>query len=291
MSADQRQQKPRIVGVIPSLQPGGMERVMATLLKELSDHQGYRLDLVLYGRTRSRFFDLPAAVTVHSPAFDFDAYPRWLSTLRTMLFVRRTLARLQPDAVLSLGELWNTFVLIATLGQGHRITVSDRCQPTKTFQWYQEWLRRLLYPKAHRIVVQTELAREHYAKKFGVEPCTIGNPVAVAHPAKATARKKQVLNVARLIDTKHHDRLVRMFAATAESDWELVILGDDAQSQTNRNHLVELAAELGVAERVAIKGTVSDVEHYYQQASIFAFPSSSEGFPNALAEAMAHGMA
>jgi GalNAc-alpha-(1->4)-GalNAc-alpha-(1->3)-diNAcBac-PP-undecaprenol alpha-1,4-N-acetyl-D-galactosaminyltransferase len=81
-----------------------------------------------------------------------------------------------------------------------------------------------------------------------------------------------------------------MFASLASDDWDLVILGDDAQSQTHRARLEALAGSLGVAERVSIMGTVEDVEDYYRRASIFAFPSSSEGFPNALAEAMAHGM-
>ena len=38
-------------------------------------------------------------------------------------------------------------------------------------------------------------------------------------------------------------------------------------------------------------GFITNVEEWYQKADIFAFTSSSEGFPNALAEAMACGCA
>lgn len=51
------------------------------------------------------------------------------------------------------------------------------------------------------------------------------------------------------------------------------------------------ASDLGVEDRVLFWGEVSHIEEYYQRSDIFAFTSISEGFPNALGEAMAAGMA
>ncbi|MEX0450060.1 glycosyltransferase [Spiribacter sp. 221] len=268
-----------------------MERVMSTLMEQFVHQSLFEVDLVLYGRRRTRFFEVPTSVRVHEPRFDFDSYSRWLSTALTARFLRETLKRLQPDRVLSFGELWNSFVLLSALGRTQEIVVSDRCQPVKRFRWHQEVLRRWLYPHANKVIVQTEMARAHYRARFpSARFCVIGNPVAEVTDSQPSERDKTILNVARLISTKHHDRLIRMFASLASDDWDLVILGDDAQSQTHRARLEALAGSLGVAERVSIMGTVEDVEDYYRRASIFAFPSSSEGFPNALAEAMAHGM-
>lgn len=283
---------PRLTCIIPSLQAGGMERVMATLISQFVEQSLFEVDLVLYGRHRTRFFELPLSVRVHEPEFDFDAYPRWLATLLTARFIRRTLKRLQPDRVLSFGELWNSFVLLSVLGQSHNIVISDRCQPLKRFRWYQEVLRSWLYPKASKIVVQTARARAHYAKLFpAARLAVIGNPVQDKSSERPAARRKTILNVARLITTKHHDRLIRIFAHLDLDEWDLVILGDDAQAQSHRERLETLAESLGVSDRVSIKGYVTDVVPYFQRSSVFAFTSSSEGFPNALAEAMAHGLA
>ena len=46
---------------------------------------------------------------------------------------------------------------------------------------------------------------------------------------------------------------------------------------------------MGVADRVIFAGKQSDVEKYYLKSKIFAFTSSSEGFPNAIGEAMSAG--
>ena len=43
-------------------------------------------------------------------------------------------------------------------------------------------------------------------------------------------------------------------------------------------------------DRVIMAGKRSDVEKYYLQSKIFAFTSSSEGFPNVIGEAMSTGL-
>ena len=54
--------------------------------------------------------------------------------------------------------------------------------------------------------------------------------------------------------------------------------------------LKKLALDCGLADRVVFAGKQHDVEKYYLNSKIFAFTSSSEGFPNAIGEAMAAGL-
>jgi glycosyltransferase involved in cell wall biosynthesis len=56
-----------------------------------------------------------------------------------------------------------------------------------------------------------------------------------------------------------------------------------------RAALVEQARRLGVADAVAIVGRVADVAHVMADAHVVALPSSCEGTPTALIEAMAAG--
>jgi glycosyltransferase involved in cell wall biosynthesis len=58
-----------------------------------------------------------------------------------------------------------------------------------------------------------------------------------------------------------------------------------------RPRLAALAKELGVQAHVDLAGATASVEKEYQAAQLFALPSSYEGFPNCLAEALAHGLA
>ena len=48
---------------------------------------------------------------------------------------------------------------------------------------------------------------------------------------------------------------------------------------------------LGILNRIEFLGQVKDLDPVYAKASIFVIPSRSEGFPNALCEAMAAGLA
>ena len=61
----------------------------------------------------------------------------------------------------------------------------------------------------------------------------------------------------------------------------LVGPGDD------RQRLVDLAASLGIADRVQFTGGVDDPAEYLRAADIFVLPSVAEGMSNSLLEAMA----
>jgi glycosyltransferase involved in cell wall biosynthesis len=54
--------------------------------------------------------------------------------------------------------------------------------------------------------------------------------------------------------------------------------------------LAALAATLGIAERVTWHGWVEDVGGRYRAADLYVSASRKEGFPNALLEALAHGL-
>jgi GalNAc-alpha-(1->4)-GalNAc-alpha-(1->3)-diNAcBac-PP-undecaprenol alpha-1,4-N-acetyl-D-galactosaminyltransferase len=70
----------------------------------------------------------------------------------------------------------------------------------------------------------------------------------------------------------------------------LILVGDDHLKQKNRIKLEVLIKELGMEGRIELAGKRSDVESFYLRSRIFAFTSSSEGFPNAIGEAMSAGL-
>jgi glycosyltransferase involved in cell wall biosynthesis len=247
--------------------------------------------LILYGFTREIFYPIPDNLIVYKPAFEFNNNKRTWNTLKTLWFLRRKIKEVNPDTVLSFGELWNNFVLLATLGLNYPVFVSDRCQPDKSLGRFHNGLRNWLYPKATGVICQTEVAKRIYVEMFQHTNITvIGNPIREIVSNSTIKKENIVLSVGRLINTKHHDELIRIFSKIDAPEWKLTIVGDDALKQKNKEKLERLIQELGLQERVTLAGKRSDVEDFYQRAKIFAFTSSSEGFPNVIGEAMSAGL-
>ena len=55
----------------------------------------------------------------------------------------------------------------------------------------------------------------------------------------------------------------------------------------DRQRLIDLAASLGIADRVQFTGGVDDPADYLRAADVFVLPSVAEGMSNSLLEAMA----
>jgi GalNAc-alpha-(1->4)-GalNAc-alpha-(1->3)-diNAcBac-PP-undecaprenol alpha-1,4-N-acetyl-D-galactosaminyltransferase len=280
-----------VVLVIPSLQAGGMERAMSELAIYFAARTHIRLHLLLYGIKREIFYTIPDNISIHKPAFVFNNSIRFISTVRTFFFLRKKLGSLQPDAVLSFGEYWNSFVLLSCIGLKLPIYVSDRCQPDKNLGRMQEWLRRWLYPKAKGIIAQTQIAKDIYLsniKQPNVQ--VIANPIRLVEPNGGIQKENIVLTIGRLIKTKHHDKLIELFAKIDKPGWKLVIIGDDAFDQKSRARLQALINKLGVQDNIILAGKQQDVDTYYLKSKVFVFSSSSEGFPNVIGEAQSAGL-
>lgn len=93
-----------------------------------------------------------------------------------------------------------------------------------------------------------------------------------------------VVGAGRLVYYKGFDYLVR---SMADVDGRLVILGDGPL----KPRLRELAAEMGVADRVHLPGSVPELAPWYHAADVFALPAvaRSEAFGLVQLEAMAAG--
>lgn len=96
-----------------------------------------------------------------------------------------------------------------------------------------------------------------------------------------------LLGIGGLRRQKNFECLVRAFASVrSERPCRLVILGDGRQ----RDRLLRLATELGVAADLDIPGWQPNPYSYMARASAFVLPSLWEGSPNVLVEAAALGI-
>jgi len=279
--------KERLCLVIPSLQPGGMERVMSELAGFFVEGGEKEVHLLLYGIHREIFFQLPGEIFIHKPDFRFNNHIRFISTLRTLYFIRTTVKQISPGSILSFGELWNSFILLALKGLTFPVYISDRCSPERPYNRFHTFLRRWLYPGATGIIVQTRMARDIYLRQFGHPNIQIiGNPIREVKAGRESERENLVWMVGRLIASKHQDELIRLFLKADIPGWRLEIVGYDHLKQNNMQLLHEIIDKAGAHERISLEGKQDNIDRYYARSRVFAFTSSSEGFPNVIGEAM-----
>lgn len=264
---------------------------MSELAAYFCGRDNLEVHLILYGIKRDIFYLLPSNIIIHKPKFEFNNKWRTLNTIKTIMWLRDKLKSLRPNAVLSFGELWNNFVLLSILGLSIPVFVSDRCQPDKSLGKRHNLLRKWLYPIADGVICQTQTAKEIYSKMFHHKNfVVIGNPIRSIESNHEIPKENIVLTVGRLIRSKHHDELIRIFANINPANWKLIIVGDDALKQKNKEKLEQLVIELKMEGKVELAGRRADVDDFYCRAKIFAFTSSSEGFPNVIGEAMSAGL-
>lgn len=207
--------------------------------------------------------------------------------------IRRAVLRRRPIAVVSFIEQTNLRVLAALTASRVPVIVSERIDPRRHdpgATWKR--LRRLLYPRAAAVVVQTEKVRDEWALKFlpTERVHVIPNPLrSLPKPRLGDCDHNSILAMGRLDPQKGFDLLLRAFARSqlAKAGWCLTILGEGPE----RLPLEQLARELELNGSVGLPGVVRDPESHMRRGAIFALSSRYEGFPNALLEAMGMGMA
>ncbi len=258
-----------------------MERVM-TLLAQYFVSRGISVRLIVLTK-QPHFYPLDDRIQVVEPDFTIDQMPRICFTFRNFLFLRRQL-RESARVVLSFGGKYNAFVLLASYGLGKSVFISDRSRPGIGYGVLLNRINPLLYRWAAGIIAQTERAKSViFYQTRHPRIAVIPNPVRPIEGTPFPSSDKIILTVGRLIPTKKFDWLLDIFAGTRRDGWKLIILGDGPLMDALRRQ----AAMLGIADSVTFAGNRKDIDDYYRSAHIFAFTSVSEGFPNALAEAMA----
>ena len=274
----------KILIIAPCLAMGGIERASSNTANGLNELGAKVYFLSLF--KKEAFFKLNEGIEIIEPQ-GFNKTK--LSLLKSVLWVRKEVKRVNPEHILVFNKFYGAITALALLGTKYPYFLSERSSPLFVWRQPMRAINKFAFsikpPKG--VIAQTNIAAEYQRKYFKkTEVIVIPNSVREVQLFPEIKREKVILAVGRLNDyLKGFDLLIESFAKLKNQDWELHIAGGDEEGEA----LKEQAERLGVINRIKFLGKVKEIDKCYAYAGIFVIPSRSEGFPNALAEAMGAG--
>jgi GalNAc-alpha-(1->4)-GalNAc-alpha-(1->3)-diNAcBac-PP-undecaprenol alpha-1,4-N-acetyl-D-galactosaminyltransferase len=282
---------------IHSLRAGGAERVMSLLANYLDHIPFYKITIITFTSPGEKPFyklspDIHLVCLGGLPKASHSFVKKGVNIIRSIWNFWKTIRQIKPDVIIAFIDIVNFLALILTRGSGIPVVVSERYDPT-TYprNGLIKLLRRFTYPWADKIIVQSSSVAKFFGKDFEEKIQIIGNPVF--KPRKITSQEVNesnihLISVGRLIPSKRMDVVIKVFRKVADHypKARLTIWGDGPESAT----LHKIRKDLGLKHNVYLPGTSKEVWEHLTHGHIFLFASESEGFPNALCEAMARGL-
>lgn len=280
----------RIVFVINSLEGGGAERVLSILLDQLAQSlPNADLYLILLDQATERYSIPPQ---INKITLDCRG-----SMPRSMLQLWQTLRRIAPDVVMSFLNRANCANIIAARLLGYRCVVSERVNTSSHFgnglkARLNKAVVRWLYPLADQVLVVSKGVGAELERNFGVPAQrlqVIYNPYDLPKLAALAAETPAlqidgdyIVSVGRLVPNKNFSLLIKAYQQAGLQE-KLVIMGEGPEQAA----LQQLIADLQLESRVILAGFLDNPYPIMSRARFAVFSSLAEGFPNAMAEAMA----
>lgn len=205
--------------------------------------------------------------------------------------LRSIITTLRPRVVVSFIVNANVLTSVACWNLPVRVVTSERAapdSPERSDAWdaLERFTRRrpaVLTGNSVPAVAAIEGGGVHARQEVLLAPNILRG---VAGTSAADAQR--LLFIGRLVALKRVDLLLEAFASLypVASDWTLTVAGDGPELDELRAR----AHQLDISERVTFLGNVEDVPALLAGGGILVLPSSHEGTPNVLMEAMAHGL-
>lgn len=295
------EQKPlRVLVFIHSLHGGGAERVAA----DLTAHwvaAGRAVMLVTQADAQDDVYALDPRVQRQVLGTATQSGGGWrgiYANISRVFRLRRQIRSFRPDVVLAMMTTSSVLAVLAAHGQGCAVVATEHTHPpSQTLSNMWQRLRRFAYPRADRVVALTQGTADWLADHVpGSRLAVIPNPVhwplhrgAHERAVPQVAGRRYALAVGRLHADKGFDVLVQAFAqiASAQTQWDLIILGDGTAEQ--RQTLTAQIEAAGLGSRILLPGRAGNVGDWYAKAEFYVLSSRFEGLSNTLLEAMASG--
>lgn len=283
----------KVVFLIGGLKFGGMERVVLIARELLKD---------LFDITVVTLYKTDAEIKLDFEVYDLNVPPnngkfnKSLNMIKRIHAVKKMKKDLKPDVVFSFGMYAN---YLNTLTKGkEKIIMGIRSYDWLTNPFINKKFDKWIISKADSINSVSKVIAEEAEKTWEIplhSNRVIYNPYDISHIetlAKEDIESElfssdyfNIVSAGRLADQKGYNHLIKAFSLVIKknSHARLFIIGSGDKKESLQN----LINELEIGSYVTLLGGNSNPYKYMKKADLYVLSSLSEGFPNALVEAMA----
>ncbi len=271
---------------------GGVEKLSLRIAK-LFVSKGFLVHLVSFDEPDAvTYFTLPEGVIWHKiPTSNIDIKSSWSERFRRILAIRHILKDIRPD--LFIGFQVGSFLImrISAFGLNIASVAAERNAPTLFKYIRLGKLKYFFYQisliSADIIAVQFSEYRNLYIlpnrARIRITPNSVCLPENGIAKSEGT-KKRRLLYAGRLTFQKNVEVLLEALVDLEREEFSLTIVGDGP----SRSLLEDYAGKHGLD--VEFHPFQGNLVPFFQSHDLLCLPSRWEGFPNILAEAMAHGL-
>jgi glycosyltransferase involved in cell wall biosynthesis len=207
----------------------------------------------------------------------------------SLLNLWRRLRRGSVDLLMLLTTVPNIWGKL--LGRLARVPIIiSTCRGGVPNRQHEKWL----WPLADHIITNSLAEADLLTGSYGIpsERVTVilngVDPEFFQPPRAGRSGQPVILSVGRLEPQKNQETLIEAFrlVAAEHPEAKLCLVGNGMLQE----HLLNLAARHGLAERVQILPGRTNLRPLFQEATVFVLSSVAEGLPNVVLEAMATGL-
>jgi glycosyltransferase involved in cell wall biosynthesis len=300
-------EKKKILFIIPTIEGGGAERVLSTILNNI-DYDKFAISCVLFENKigYSIPIDKINIIDMNLPG-DKRIVQKFLLFFKRYSLLRKIYKSLKPDIVFSFMSTVNLLAIISTITfkniklyiSVHNTTSVKQIKIQKKMGFLYDFLIRVLYPMSDKIIAVSKGIQEDLIVNYKIAPnkiLVIYNPVDIDYidklkydnkPSVFSGNVPCIINIGSLIEQKGQQYLIGALKIVKEKiDCRLVILGQ-GREHTN---LMNYAKKCGVEDSVIFTGFQTNPYSFLNHADVFVLSSLWEGFGVVIIEAMACGV-
>lgn len=293
---DKGSQRKKVVFFIGGLNFGGMERVIF-IAKDLLDKL-YDIEIVTLYQTQADY-------EVKEEYYNLNVPP---SSRKLSVFFKRFVRtikmkkKIKPDIVFSFGMYLNYLNVLSNFFVRNKPTtiIGIRSYDWLTDPFLKEGTDRWIIQQADKVNSVSKLIARDAERVWRIpldKNQVIYNPYDVDYLKQISkeeiddfefdSSKYYFITMGRLSDQKGYGHLIRAFAGMVEQykDVKLVILGNGDRKED----LEKMIQQYDLERFVDLPGGKVNPHRYVRRANVYVMSSITEGFPNALSEAMCVG--
>jgi len=275
----------KICFVCGGLSGGGQERALTNFANTFAEN-GQEITIICLFKTEI-FFNIHPSIKIFWPSTNRERNNKLIYAISLIPYIRKTIKQINPDSIISFGDWFNSYTILATRFLNIRTIITNRMGPNLYFGKLIEISNIVLYRFADAMIVQTERAKAIMQERYKIKYIHIvPNPIQPINIIKKNYYKN-IVSIGRLSKEKGHSVLIDAFKILEDNSWKLHLIGDGPEM----NNLINKISSLNLQENVLLHGHLKKFDYILAESSIFVLPSLYEGFPNALIEAMSIPMA